>query len=163
MRVASDRRWQLAAAPEAVWSALADTAAYPAWWPWLRRFDAKALAAGEVWRCTVKPPLPYALRFDIALDELHAPEYISARLSGDLRGTARIEIAPSAAGSTLRLVSDLQPQRRPIAVISALAGPLARWGHDWVLETGVRQFADRALATPRRLSGTHSGSARRPA
>ena len=33
---------------------------YRLWWPWLRAFEAAALAEGEEWRCEVQPPVPYA-------------------------------------------------------------------------------------------------------
>jgi uncharacterized protein YndB with AHSA1/START domain len=143
--VASDRSWTFDRRPETVWAALADTDAYRTWWPWLRHFDARALRAGDVWDCQVKPPLPYSLRFTIAIEELHAPTMISATLDGDLRGAARIDLAPHGGGTMLRLRSELQPASRPIAVLSTLAGPITRWGHDWVLDTGARQFADRGL------------------
>jgi hypothetical protein len=30
-------------------------------------------------------------------------------------------------------------------VVAGVAAPLVRRGHDWVLDTGARQFRDRAL------------------
>ena len=141
MRVRSARDWCFDASPQRVWAALEDTVAYPSWWPWLRRFDAAALAEGEVWRCTVKPPLPYSLTFDLRLDSVVEQHSIDATLSGDLHGVARIEIEPAGDATRLALTSSIEATRRPIAVLAILAGPLARWGHDWVLDNGARQFA----------------------
>jgi uncharacterized protein YndB with AHSA1/START domain len=143
--VASDRTWQLPAAPDDVWAALADTAAYRRWWPWLRRFEATALAAGDVWGCTVQPPLPYSLSFTVDLRTVTPPAIVVADLSGDLSGPARIELARSGSGSTLRLVSDLRSHRGGLAAVAGLVGPVARWGHDRLLSVGVRQFTERAL------------------
>ena len=48
---------------EDVWSLISEVSQYRSWWPWLRAFDAVALAAGEEWRCEVQPPVPYLVRF----------------------------------------------------------------------------------------------------
>src|SRR5689334_17247421 len=70
MDVRSERRFRFDATPTALWAALDSVDDYSRWWPWLHHFDARALAAGEEWRCTVKPPLPYVVRFTIRLDEV---------------------------------------------------------------------------------------------
>ena len=70
MEVRSDRRFRFDAAPPAFWAAIGSVDDYPRWWPWLRSFEARALAPGDEWRCTVKPPLPYVVRFTIHLDEV---------------------------------------------------------------------------------------------
>jgi uncharacterized protein YndB with AHSA1/START domain len=139
--VASDRRFRFDADRDTVWRALTAVDAYPAWWPWLRDFDGRALAAGERWRCTVQPPLPYRLRFTLGIDEVVEGERVAATLSGDLVGTAHLELAATASGSEIRLVSSLEPAHVVVRGVARIAQPVARYGHDWVLRTGVRQFA----------------------
>lgn len=153
MEVVSDRRYHLAAPPTEVWDALGRTDEYRLWWPWLRRFDARALEPGEEWRCTIRPPLPYVVRFSLRLDEVQAPETVTARLQGDIRGEARIDLRPTgpAGKSTeLRLRAALEPGRATFGVLAQVARPVARFGHDWVLDTGARQFAARALRSTTR-------------
>lgn len=145
MELASDRRYRFDAAVESVWTALADTAAYRRWWPWLTAFDGQRLAAGEAWRCAVRPPLGYTVRFTIGLVDVVRPTWVTARVTGEIRGTARIELAPSGDGSVLRLTSTLAPGNPAFALLAAIARPIVRRGHDWVLDTGARQFAARAL------------------
>lgn len=145
MTVDSDREWTFPATTERVWDALADVSSYPQWWPWLRRFEAVGLVEGDVWLCTVQPPLPYSLTFTITIDSVETGRRIDATLNGDLRGTAHLELGELESGSGLRLVSSLTPARRPIAILTRLAGPVARWGHDWVLDTGARQFRTHGL------------------
>jgi hypothetical protein len=140
MEVASDRRFPVDADPDTVWAALCTVDDYRTWWPWLREFDARALATGEVWHCTVQPPLPYRLRFTIAIDEVRASERVTATLSGDLVGTADLELAARGAGSELRLVSRLAPVSSVARGVARVVPPVARYGHDWVLRTGLRQF-----------------------
>lgn len=148
MEVVSDRRYHLAAPPPDVWVALARTNEYHLWWPWLRDFEGGGLEAGEEWRCTIRPPLPYVVRLSLRLDAVHAPETVTAQLYGDVRGRARIDLRPTgpAGQSTeLRLRAALEPGRAVVGVVARVARPLARFGHDWVLDTGARQFAARAL------------------
>ncbi len=145
MELASDRRWCFDAPPDDVWVALAATSEYRTWWPWLTSFDAVGLVAGARWQCTVRPPLRYSVRFAIDLEQIEAPRLLTARVSGDITGRARVELAARADGSEVRLVSTLAPTRRAMALLTAVAGPIARRSHDWVLDTGARQFAARAV------------------
>lgn len=145
MKIDSARTWDFDAPPSDVWAALERTDDYRTWWPWLREFDGEALTVGACWNCTVRPPLPYSLAFTIELDEVHPGERIEATLAGDLRGTATIELAPSGSGTTLTLRSELAPTSGVLSAVASVAGPLMRWGHDWVLTTGVRQFRRQAL------------------
>lgn len=141
----SDRRYRFAVTPEELWAAIADTQRYRGWWPWLTSFEARALVAGDEWRCTVRPPLPYTLRFSVHLDEVAPTTRVAARISGDIEGTARLDIAPSRGGCDVRLTSQLAPSSRPFGLLAQFIRPIARRGHDWVLDTGAGQFGERAV------------------
>ena len=69
---------------DALWAAITSVEDFSAWWPWLRGFDGERLAVGETWDCTVQPPLPYSLHFDLEIDEVVPYELVTARVSGDL-------------------------------------------------------------------------------
>ena len=140
MELASDRRYQVPAAPDVVWSKLASTDEYRRWWPWLREFEATGLSAGDEWHCRVRPPLPYTVRFTITLDEVDEPHTVAARIDGDIAGTARVELTALDGGCEIRLTSALSPRGRTVRLMAELARPLVVRGHDWVLDTGARQF-----------------------
>jgi uncharacterized protein YndB with AHSA1/START domain len=142
----SDRHYRFAVPPAALWSALAETADYRRWWPWLTAFEANGLVAGDVWRCAVRAPLPYTLRFAIDLDEVVPTTLVVARVSGDIEGTARLDVVPHGEGCEVRLTSRLRPSGRAFGLVARLARPIVRRGHDWVLDTGARQFVERAVA-----------------
>lgn len=145
VRVSTDRRFVLPVPPAALWAHVSRVEQFQDWWPWLRRFEGRALAADQSWRCTVQPPLPYQVRFRIDLDEVEAPVSAQARVSGDIEGWARLAIDPHPEGSDLRLLADLAPSNGFLRVAGRLAAPLVRFGHDWVLDVAVRQFRERAL------------------
>jgi uncharacterized protein YndB with AHSA1/START domain len=144
----SDRRFVFPSPPERVWDALSATGEYQRWWPWLTAFEAPGLVAGGLWRCTVRPRLPYSLRFAIRLDRVVPPALVTARISGDIAGHARLVLTAHADGSEVRLTSVLAPGNRAFAVLAAMASPIVRRGHDWVLDTGARQFVGRAIGAP---------------
>jgi hypothetical protein len=145
VRLDSDRSYRFAVSPDALWSAIAETADYQTWWPWLTAFEANGLAAGDVWRCTVRPPLPYRLQFAIHLDDVVPTSVVTARISGDIAGSARLDVTPGDdGGCAVRLRSTLSPNGTAFAWLARLAGPIVRRGHDWVLDTGARQFVTRA-------------------
>jgi hypothetical protein len=146
VRVRSDRRHDFAVAPDELWTAMQRVDTYRAWWPWLRELQADSLEPGAVWSAVVQPPLPYRLRFELRIDEAVAATRVSAEVTGDIEGSARLEITATPRGSLLHLVSDLAPRTRLLRTVATIAGPVVRYGHDWVLDTGVRQFEDRALS-----------------
>ena len=145
MRIRSDRTYRFDRSPSEVWEAIGRVDQYQGWWPWLRRFDAEALAPGERWRCTIRPPVPYVLRITVDLDEVEPPRSISATVSGDIRGEAAVSLEETDSGCEVRLVSSLATDGQPLRSLTRWAPWLATFGHDWVLDTGLRQFRRRAL------------------
>jgi uncharacterized protein YndB with AHSA1/START domain len=149
VHVRSDRRHRFDVDPDALWAAITSVEDFPAWWPWLRRFDGDRLAPGERWDCTVQPPLPYTLRFTLEIDEVAPAELVTARVSGDLAGEARLEVRDLSGAdgprSEIRLRSELEPTNRVLRTFASVARPVVRFGHDWVLDTGVQQFRSRGL------------------
>lgn len=141
--------------------AIAAVEDYPRWWPWLRRFDAGGLVAGEVWQATVQPPLPYSLAFTIALQRVDEGHRVDAVIDGDIGGTATLRLddltrgegrhdghdgdVGVGVGCEASLVSELAPRNRMLRTAARLAAPVVRFGHDWVLDTGARQFVGRAF------------------
>jgi hypothetical protein len=146
VHVVSDRRWRFDVEPAVLWDTIDTTADFRTWWPWLRRFDGHGLVAGDVWTAVVQPPLPYSLRFTITLDEVHPPSTVTATIAGEIEGTARLEISPAdGGGCEARLVSYLAPSHPWLRTAARLARPVVAFGHDWVLDTGAKQFARRGL------------------
>jgi hypothetical protein len=82
------------------------------------------------------------VRFRLTIDEVEDGRRVAATLDGDIEGTARLDLtAASAAVTEVRLRAALAPDRRALQLAAALARPVVRFGHDWVLDTGARQFA----------------------
>lgn len=140
VRLDSVREFHVAADTGAVWDALARVGDYPRWWNWLRHFDGTRLAAGERWRCTVRPMVPYALRFVIELREVEPGERVAAGVSGDLVGQAALTLESVTTGTRVRLTASLAPQSRVARGVAVVLPGLARAGHDRVLDDGVRRF-----------------------
>lgn len=146
MSVRSERHYRFDVGRGPLWAALTRVDQYRAWWPWLSRFDGTAFAAGEHWRCAVKPPLPYTLEFEITLLDIVEREVVDARLDGDISGTARLSVVDRGGGCELQLSSQLSATSGLARLTDRCAPWLAAIGHDWVLDSGIRQFRASALA-----------------
>jgi len=146
MELATDRGFRFPVDAGAFWSAISDIERYRAWWPWLTSFDGRGLATGDVWQCTVRPQVPYLVRFVVHLDEVEPCRRIVATVDGDIRGRAELMVRPTAGGCEVTLQSRLAPRARGLRALAMLAPPVVRRGHDWILDAGARQFAGRALA-----------------
>jgi uncharacterized protein YndB with AHSA1/START domain len=138
-------RYELPLPREQTWSLLSDVSNYRNWWPWLRVFDAAALAPGEEWRCEVQPPVPYLVRFRVVIEEVETAVRVRARVIGDVVGGATLRIEDTASGCVATLDSTLAPGNTALRMVSRFAGPIARFGHDWVLDSGARQFITRGV------------------
>jgi len=145
VEVVTDRRYRFAVPPADLWSAVARPDRFQQWWPWLRRFDGSVVAPLEVWSCAVHPPLSFPVRFAVLLDHVDAPHEATATLSGDVTGTAALTIAADGPGSEARLVARLAPGNGFLRLASRIARPIVRLGHDWVLDSAVRQFTAQVL------------------
>jgi hypothetical protein len=168
--IATVHRYALPMTREEVWTRISEVSSYQRWWPWLRAFDAVALAEGDVWRCQVQPPVPYPVRFTVTLEQIAPPTLVRASVHGDVVGDAVLTLeepgasgdgvgadggqgaagGPGADGPAARCVatlhSSLAPGNTALQLVSRFAAPVARFGHDWVLDSGARQFITRAVA-----------------
>ena len=145
MEVRSDRTYRFGVDCADIWAALGQVDRYQHWWPWLRRMDAEGLVEGDQWQCLIRPPVPYVLNLTVHLVEVQAHERIAAEVTGDIVGDATVSLRSTDQGSEVRLVSALRPRRGPLRAVATLAPWMANFGHDWVLDTGLRQFRRRAL------------------
>ncbi|WP_421122068.1 hypothetical protein ACE2AJ_03910 [Aquihabitans daechungensis] len=109
----------------------------------LRRAE---LATGGRWSCTVQPPLPYRVRFTIDLQGVDDGTSVTAVVGGDIAGPARIELVPDGTGTVLVLTAELQAARRWLQFLERWAHPVARFGHDQIID---RALADLAARVPR--------------
>jgi hypothetical protein len=144
MLLRTDRTYDLPFDTASCWRRIEQVDRYRSWWPWLRRFEATELAAGARWQCRVRPPLPYWVTFSVELIEVVEGERIEARVRGAIGGRAQLTLAPATSGCTIRLVSELAPRSAGLRTLSWIARPLVTSGHDSILSTGVRQFAQRS-------------------
>jgi uncharacterized protein YndB with AHSA1/START domain len=137
----TERSVRLAASPPMVWRTLQQVDRYRAWWPWLRAFDARSLEAGDSWACTVQPPAPYRVTFTIDLVEVVDAEAVVAAIDGDVAGTARIDLVAGDGETELRLTADLQAARPWLQRVERWARPIARFGHDRVIDRALAQLS----------------------
>jgi uncharacterized protein YndB with AHSA1/START domain len=139
------RRYELPLVREAVWSLITEVGNHRRWWSWLRACDTTALAVGEEWGCEVQPPVPYAVRFRVSIKHVAKPTLVRARVSGDVVGDAVLTLEEQERSTVAVLRSALAPGNTALQLVSRFAAPVARFGHDWVLDSGARQFVARAV------------------
>ncbi len=143
--IATVHRYELPLPREDVWSLISDVSRYRTWWPWLRSFDAVVLAPDQQWQCVVQPPMPYLVRFGVLIECVDRAVLVRATVVGDVVGTATLTLEDSATGCAVTLDSALAPGNKALRLVSRFAAPVARYGHDWVLDSGARQFITRAV------------------
>jgi quercetin dioxygenase-like cupin family protein/uncharacterized protein YndB with AHSA1/START domain len=127
--------WDVAAPPDATFSALADARTYPDWWrPVYVGVDAQGPPAlGKVSRQHFKGRLPYSLRTRSRIVELEPPRVIAAEVDGDLRGYGIWTLTPIPAGTHVRFDWRVHADRPLLRVLTPLLRPAFRWNHDWAI------------------------------
>ena len=130
-----DRIWNFPVPPAELWAVLERTDDYVSWWSWLREFDGRRPARGEPG--ALHDPVAAAVR--AALRRQRACRWsprrpIVTQIGGDLRGPARLDIAPAGSGSTARLSWSLElgnpvlAPARPLRPAGDGVGPRRRGG-----------------------------------
>ena len=137
--ISTVHRYDLPLSPREVWEQIARWTTTAAGGPGSAA-STLGLGVGEEWRCEVQPPLPYIVRFQVAIEKVEAPVLVHALVLGDVVGDATLELEEAESGCRATLTSALAPGNAALRLVSRFAAPLARFGHDWVLDSGARQF-----------------------
>ncbi len=148
-----DRGWDFAVTPEQLWTTFEQTDRYREWWPWLKDLrlagaDAGGGAAfqpGSQATVVIQAPLPYQLHCVVHIHEAEAARRLVAHVTGDLQGPARLELSPTATGTSARMAWTLDVQSSLLRPLATIARPALAWAHDRIVERGLVQFESHAL------------------
>jgi uncharacterized protein YndB with AHSA1/START domain len=136
MTTAIDTTTSIAAAPDVVWAALTDWSLAPRWMPGVSTMTG-AVAPGATVTFTVRGKERTAL-----VDALDAPRRLALlSRSGPVTALYTYTLAPSAAGTDLRLVTDVEVR----GLLRVLAGIIRR---SIAKEDGVQPERLRAVVEP---------------
>ncbi|MCG0289822.1 SRPBCC family protein [Streptomyces sp. PSAA01] len=148
-------RWDLDAAPAAVFAALADGDDYPRWWPQVRevrRIDERSGAA------RFRSLVPYDLRVIVSeARQDPADGVLEIGFAGDLEGWARWTVLPQGTG-TRALFEQEVVTRKPLLRRLALPGrPVFRANHALMMRSGRRGLRAYLAARPTGPASPPSG------
>jgi uncharacterized protein YndB with AHSA1/START domain/quercetin dioxygenase-like cupin family protein len=145
-------QWDVAAPPEAVFAAIADSRTYPHWWrPVYLDVDADGPAQlGSVARQHFKGRLPYHLHTRSRVLEIDPPTRVVADVDGDLRGRGTWTLTPNGQGTHVRFDWQVFADRTLLRALTPLLRPVFRWNHSWAIARameGLEPYARRAGVT----------------
>ncbi|WP_042381568.1 SRPBCC family protein [Streptacidiphilus melanogenes] len=129
-------RWQLQAAYERVFAALAAPIDYPLWWPQITEVRQLTEDSG---RMRFRSLLPYELHVTaFAVRHDQDAGVLVARLTGDLDGLTRWTVSRGPeAGRTVAVFDEDVEVRKPLMRLLALPGrPAFRANHAWMMRCG---------------------------
>ncbi|WP_042417256.1 SRPBCC family protein [Streptacidiphilus anmyonensis] len=128
-------RWQLHAAYEHVFDALAAPLDYPLWWPQI--IEVRQLTP-ESGRMRFRSLLPYELHvMASAVRNDPAAGVLEARLTGDLEGVTRWTVTRAGEGRTAAVFDEDVEVRKPLMRRLAVPGrPAFRANHAWMMRSG---------------------------
>lgn len=132
---------RVAAAPEQVWTVLADPTTWTEWWRPLRRVQ--VLAPGRTdgvrrrYRMEVRTALPYTLAFEAETVRIRPPSLWEATISGELAGTGLYEVLPRDGGGEVRHTWIVRTTKPWMNALAPLARPVFAWNHAVLM----REFA----------------------
>jgi uncharacterized protein YndB with AHSA1/START domain len=152
--------WDVAAPPEAVFEALADTRTYPQWWRpvYLGAQSDGPVAVGTASEQHFKGRLPYHLHTRSVIAEFDPPRRVTADVDGDLRGRGTWTLTPMPEGGT-HVCFDWQvhADRNLLRVLTPVLRPVFRWNHNWAIARaieGLEPYAQRSAAAAQGLTPT---------
>jgi quercetin dioxygenase-like cupin family protein/uncharacterized protein YndB with AHSA1/START domain len=127
--------WDVGAAPEAVFGAIADSRTYPQWWrPVYLEVEADGAAElGSVARHHFKGRLPYHLHTRSTIVEIDPPTRVVADVDGDLRGRGTWTLTPTGDGTHVRFDWNVYADRKLLRLLTPVLRPVFRWNHNWAI------------------------------
>jgi uncharacterized protein YndB with AHSA1/START domain/mannose-6-phosphate isomerase-like protein (cupin superfamily) len=138
--------WDVAAAPEAVFDALADARTYPRWWTPVY-IEAEADGPPELGRESrqhFKGRLPYHLHTRSTITRLERPHVLEGDVTGDLCGRGLWTLTPIADGTHVRFDWRVFADRPLLRTLTPVLRPLFRWNHDYAIsraKAGLEPYA----------------------
>jgi uncharacterized protein YndB with AHSA1/START domain/quercetin dioxygenase-like cupin family protein len=143
--------WDVAAPPEAVFDALADSRTYPQWWRpvYLDVESAGPVEVGAESHQHFKGRLPYHLHTRSVITELDAPHRVTADVDGDLRGRGTWTLTATPGGTHVRFDWQVHADRKLLRLLTPVLRPLFRWNHNWAIARaidGLEPYAQRSAA-----------------
>ena len=140
--------WDVAASPDAVFEAIADSRTYPLWWRSVYlEVDADGPARlGSAARHHFKGHLPYHLHTRSTVVEIDPPRRVVAEVDGDLRGRGAWTLTPNRQGTHVRFDWQVYADRKLLRVLTPVLRPVFRWNHNWAIAramAGLEAYARR--------------------
>ena len=139
--------WVLDADRERVFEVVRDFAAWPEWWPGVERVELDGEAMEQVWRSRLR----YPVRFRAVVDTIEAPERITGRVEGALRGIGRCRLGEVPGGTQVDFELSVETTERWMNLVAPLARPVFVWNHDELMRRGGEGIARRLGVTLREM------------
>jgi uncharacterized protein YndB with AHSA1/START domain len=156
--------WDVAAPPDLVFDAIADSRTYPDWWrPVYLEVEADGPPQlGAAARHHFKGRLPYHLNTRSVCAEIDPPHRVVADVDGDLRGRGTWTLTPTPQGTHVRFDWQVHADRKLLRVLTPVLRPLFRWNHNWAIARameGLEPYAQRAARSAAASAQTVTPSA----
>ena len=141
--------WRHHAPIVAVYEAIADSLAWPEWWPAVRKVEQlasgdPATGLGDVRRYTFKGSLPYTLSFDMAVTAMERPNGLAGHATGELEGDGVWTLSEEPGGVTVaRYDWNIRTTRPWMNLLAPLARGVFKANHDVVMRSGAKGLCDR--------------------
>lgn len=112
------------------------------WWPWMKRvhLEGQALAPGSVISFEVDPPVPYRMDISVEVTRSEAARWIDGAVTGDLRGSASLELEPQGPLTSVDVRWDVELANSRIRAGILVARPVLMWAQRWAVEVALRGF-----------------------
>jgi uncharacterized protein YndB with AHSA1/START domain len=143
--------WDVEAAPEAVFAAIANARSYPQWWRPVY-IEVEADGPPEVGRTSTqhfKGRFPYHLHTRSEITELEPGRSLTVEVDGDLRGRGKWTLTPTAEGVHVRFDWQVHADRTLLRILTPLLRPALRANHNWAIaraKEGLQPYAESIAA-----------------
>lgn len=104
--------------------------------------EGEALTPGSSISFGIDPPVPFKMTISVAVTDSEAPRRIEGDVSGDLSGTARLELRDEPPGAVCTVAWDVEIAARGIRRVIHVARPVLLWAQHWAVEIALHGFRD---------------------
>lgn len=139
--------WLLRAPRAAVWDAIEDATAWPAWWRGVQSVveldGGDGQRVGSRYRVRWRSFVPYPIGFTFEVDRVERPRLMHGRAHGDLNGTGTWRLYEQDGITAVTYDWRVTTAKPWMNLVAPLARPVFEWNHDWVMARGGEGLARR--------------------
>jgi hypothetical protein len=125
-----------------MWDQIQQFEQFERWWPWFRasNLEGEGISEGSKVLFKIVSSLPFEMNVEAHITEAEQPSSLTAAVTGDLEGTARLDFTEVEDGTDADVSWDIEMKNSALRAMASVTRPVVKGAHDWAVKVAVEGF-----------------------